>query len=201
MIRLRRAGNFPVRSWRAGRGALWIIATVLILSGGLRLGAGTGAALAREIAGSHEADDATFESCETDADVLALLQALRQREETVLLREREIAERAVALDLARTVFDANMATLKQAEDDLKATLALADTAAEDDLARLTSVYENMKPKEAAPLFEAMAPGFAAGFLGRMRPDAAAAVMAGLKPETAYSISVILAGRNAAAPID
>ena len=47
--------------------------------------------------------------------------------------------------------------------------------------------------------KAMEPDFAAGFLGRMRPDAAAAVMAGLTPETAYSISVILAGRNATAP--
>ncbi len=45
----------------------------------------------------------------------------------------------------------------------------------------------------------MAPEFAAGFLGRMRPDAAAAVLAGLKPDKAYSISVMIAGRNATAP--
>ena len=45
----------------------------------------------------------------------------------------------------------------------------------------------------------MEPDFAAGFLARMRPDAAAAIMAGLDPKTAYAISVMFAGRNAAAP--
>ena len=61
------------------------------------------------------------------------------------------------------------------------------------------IHENMKPKDAAALFEEMAPEFAAGFLGRMRPDAAGAVMAGLDPKTAYTISVLLAGRNADVP--
>jgi flagellar motility protein MotE (MotC chaperone) len=39
--------------------------------------------------------------------------------------------------------------------------------------------------------------FAAGFLARMRPEAAAEIMAGLSPESAHTISVVLAGRNAA----
>ncbi|MEP4475030.1 MAG: hypothetical protein ABJ024_08265, partial [Lentilitoribacter sp.] len=78
-------------------------------------------------------------------------------------------------------------------------MALANTAAEDDLVRLTAVYENMKPKDASALFEQMEPGFAAGFLGRMRADAAAGILSGLSPQVAYSISVILAGRNADIP--
>jgi flagellar motility protein MotE (MotC chaperone) len=45
----------------------------------------------------------------------------------------------------------------------------------------------------------MDPDFAAGFLGRMRPAAAAGIMAGLSPQKAYTISVLLAGRNAQAP--
>ena len=47
----------------------------------------------------------------------------------------------------------------------------------------------------------MTPEFAAGFIGRMRADAAAAIMAGLSPQAAYTISVILAGRNARAPTE
>jgi flagellar motility protein MotE (MotC chaperone) len=94
-----------------------------------------------------------------------------------------------------------MTALKEAETSLTATMALASSAAEDDLTQLTAVYENMKPKEAAQVFAAMDPKFAAGFLGRMRTDAAAAIMAGLEPDTAYAISVLLAGRNAAAPTE
>ena len=104
-----------------------------------------------------------------------------------------------ALALAEEQIEARLAALVAAEEDLAATISVADSAAEEDIARLTAVYENMKPKDAAALFEEMAPEFAAGFLGRMRPDAAGAVMAGLDPKTAYTISVLLAGRNADVP--
>jgi flagellar motility protein MotE (MotC chaperone) len=89
--------------------------------------------------------------------------------------------------------------MKAAEEELKATLALADGAAEDDIARLTAVYQAMKPKDAAALFETMSPEFAAGFLGRMPPDSAAAILSGMSSEAAYGISVIVAGRNADVP--
>jgi len=89
--------------------------------------------------------------------------------------------------------------LAAAETNLKEVLALADGAAEQDIARLTAVYEAMKPADAAKIFDAMAPDFAAGFLGRMQPAAAAAVLAGMAPDKAYSISVLIAGRNAMVP--
>ena len=92
-----------------------------------------------------------------------------------------------------------MVALEMAEESLVSTMARASTASENDLTRLTAVYENMKPKEASALFEEMDPEFAAGFLGRMRPDAAASIMTGLNSGKAYAISVILAGRNANAP--
>ncbi len=92
-----------------------------------------------------------------------------------------------------------MQELTDAEARLRENLALADGAAEQDLVRLTAVYEAMKPAEAAPLFAAMAPEFAAGFLGRMRPDAAAAILSGMNAEAAYAISVLIAGRNALVP--
>ena len=92
-----------------------------------------------------------------------------------------------------------MAKLAAAEEKLNETLARADGASEADLTRLTDVYQSMKPKDAAALFATMAPEFAAGFLGRMRPEASAAILSGMSPENAYTISVILAGRNANVP--
>lgn len=194
--------KMPKKRWGAGRGALWIVALVLISSAGLRLGGSTGSAIAKGVAAMQgEPQQSNDLTCEGEGDPSALLKALRSRETALEQREADLQQRSAALDLARQEIQASMAALEQAEEDLKSTLAIAETAAENDLAKLTSVYENMKPKEAAPLFEAMAPDFAAGFLGRMRPDAAAAVMAGLQPETAYTISVILAGRNARAPTE
>ncbi len=192
------------RTSRAGRGALWLIAGLLLASGIMRFATGAGPAIAREV--GQMVNPAPVEvdagvSCETPEDIATVLDALAEQRAMLDAREEAIADRIAALNLAEQEIRENLAALETVEEELKATLALADQAAEGDLARLTAVYENMKPKEAAALFEEMAPEFAAGFLGRMRPDAAAAVMAGLSPETAYTISVVLAGRNAKVPTE
>ena len=194
----------PKQRWRAGRGALWLITVLLFASGVLRFTAGTGPALAREIGDLRTAGEAETPepaACQTEPDIAAVLEALNARQTMVETRESALADRLAALSLAEEAIAANLAALTAAEVKLEATLALADKAAEGDLARLTAVYENLKPKEAAALFEEMSPDFAAGFLGRMRPDAAAAVMAGLAPQTAYTVSVVLAGRNANVPTE
>lgn len=129
----------------------------------------------------------------------ALLQALKEREAQVQAADAAAQDRMAALDLAEKAIDQRLQELAAAEASLKEVLAIADGAAEQDLARLTAVYEAMKPTDAAALFDAMAPDFAAGFLGRMQPASAAAVMAGMPPEKAYSISALIAGRNANAP--
>lgn len=189
------------RNRRASQGVLFVISALLIASGLIRLGDGTGRAVAREVAGLTQAPDIPSKSCESAPGVATLIAALRKREEQVTATEAAQKERQRSLDLAAQEVQTQIAALEHAEAQLRATVALADTAAESDLSRLTSVYENMKPKDAAPLFQEMAPEFAAGFLGRMRPDAAAKILAGMAPASAYSVSVILAGRNAGVPTE
>lgn len=190
---------------RGGRAALWVVILMLLSSGLLRLASGTGDALAQEVAGLAEgradADAPAPEGCAPTEDIAGVLTALDQRKARLEAREAEIADREAAIRLAEDEIARNLAALEDAEIRLAEMVALSEKAAEGDLAKLTSVYESMKPKEAAALFETMAPDFAAGFLGRMRPDIAAAIMAGLTPETAYTVSVLLAGRNANAPTE
>ncbi len=187
---------------RNARGVLWVIALMLVGSALLRLGGPIGHAVAGEVMALADSEAQPVAGTPVaDADVAIVLARLQERESRVAEREAALETRLQALAVAEVQIEQNLAALVKAEEELAATMALADTAAEDDLTRLTSVYENMKPKEAAPLFEAMDPKFAAGFLGRMRPDAAAAIMSGLEPKTAYAISVILAGRNASVPTE
>lgn len=190
------------RRRRGGRNVLLVISLMLGLSGLLRLGTQAGFAFASgsDVIGQTTAGSDTA-ACETPDDIAAILVLLREREARVAQRESGLEDRLQALAVAEAQIARNMAALEQAEASLSATMARASTAAEDDLARLTSVYENMKPKQAAPVFAAMDPKFAAGFLGRMRPDVAAAILAGLEPEAAYAISALLAGRNADAPTE
>ena len=188
---------------RTGRSALWVIAGLLLASGAIRIASGMGPAVAREVAAISHAETPAdvVHDCEAPDDIAGVLIALKDRKSTLQAREDALEERLVALAVAEKEIERNLAALEAAEAKLASTLALADNAAENDLARMTSVYENMKPKEAAALFEEMSPDFAAGFLGRMRPDAAAAIMAGLSAPTAYTVSVVLAGRNASAPTE
>lgn len=188
---------------RNTKGSLLLIGALLIGSGVIRIGLEAGQAVATESpflnTALKPAPTVIQDNAPKREDLSAMLQAFQDREARIEETEKKLAVRQQALDVANSEIERRLATLQSAEESLRSLLALANTAAEDDLSRLTSVYENMKPKDAAKLFEEMEPAFAAGFLGRMRADAAAGVMAGLSPQAAYSISVILAGRNADVP--
>lgn len=181
---------------RSRRGMLPALACIFAVAAILRFGDGMGTIFAFASAQNSAADSS---SCMADEGTLSLMNALRQRERKVIDQEGVIADRMRALELADKRVQERLAALAAAEKELSETVTIADKAAEQDVARLVTVYETMKPKEAAPLFGAMSPEFASGFLGRMKPEAAAAIFANLDPETAYAISVIVAGRNAGAP--
>jgi flagellar motility protein MotE (MotC chaperone) len=189
------------RRRQPGRGALVIIASVLLLSAGLRMseGAGQALALAKEGVEVSPLGEPAAKACETPEDIQRILDALQKREKTLKQRETRLADRMQALSVAKRETKKKLQELVEAEKSLQETMAMAETASETDLGRLTKVYENMKPKQAAALFEEMDPNFAAGFLGRMRPEAAAEIMARLTPQAAHSFSVVLAGRNANVP--
>ena len=177
-------------------GVLAVIALLMIGSAAIRLGLEAGPALAKTVEPT-KADEPPMSKPGPDLQVL--LTELLRREKRLKQREEALEEKEKALEIAHGAIETRLAALQQAEEDLRETLALANEAAETDLTRLTDVYQNMKPKDAAALFETMDPSFAAGFLSRMPADAAAGVLAGLSPEAAYTISVVMAGRNANAP--
>ena len=198
-------GNAPVvrprGSRRSGRNVLAILAAMLALSAGLRLGTGIGTALAQDQRPEAPAPvPASAEQGATDlAAAVGLMSELQTRERQLEAREAALADRLQALAVSEDRIREHLAALEDAEERLEATLARVTGASEADITRLVAVYEAMRPEQAAALFAEMAPEFAAGFLARMRPEAAAAVLAGLEPRTAYSMSVILAGRHALVP--
>jgi len=191
---MRRSSQAPVR------GILVFLAGLMMASGAIRLGIGISEAQAVGAPADQTMpppEPTRDESCARPTT--EVLDAFREREERLATRELAAEERLAALSLAEELITRRLGELEAAEATLSETLARADGAAEGDLTRLTSVYEAMKPKEAAALFEKMDPEFSAGFLGRLIPEAAAAILSGMQAEAAYSISVILAGRNARVP--
>jgi len=184
---------------RRRTGTLGVLAGLLIASAVMRTASSGSIAFAETTSEAQVAESADPIQDTSTASNAALLRALQEREAKLEEREHEVKNRMQAINLAELEIQEQLKALVDAEEALKSTIALAEVAASNDLQSLTQVYENMKPKDAAALFEEMSPEFAAGFLGLMRADAAALIMTGLEPTTAYSISVILAGRNANVP--
>ncbi|QDL94760.1 hypothetical protein FDP22_23085 (plasmid) [Paroceanicella profunda] len=162
-----------------------------------------GEVIAAELSGHGEETvagaPAVTPGCSPDPGANDLLAAIRDREAQLEARESELAGREQMLSVARAKIEEQIASLEDAERRLADTLSIADKAAEQDVARLVSVYETMNPKAAAQIFATMDVSFAAGFLTRMRPESAAAILAGIDADRAYAISATMAGRNARAP--
>ncbi|MCF6273331.1 MAG: hypothetical protein L3J37_09120 [Rhodobacteraceae bacterium] len=191
--------NRQASSGKKKAGTISVIVGLFLASGMIRL-AEIAPAIAQELGeGSVQEVLAVPETISSEAQVGPLLAAIQVRETQLTEREAYIDRRSQTLAVAEQRIREQMAALTEAEDKLAATLSLADNATERDVARLTEVYQRMKPAEAAGIFETMDIQFAAGFFSRMRPEAAAAIMANLPAELAYSVSVVMAGRNARAP--
>lgn len=166
------------------------------------LAAGVSAA-ATALTGGEAADveKAAMVDCPTDTGAAELIAAIRAREKQLAASALRIADRERLLMVAEVKIGEQIDAMMAAEQSLSETLSLADNAAEKDIMRLVAVYESMKPKSAAPIFDAMDVQFAAGFLARMRKDAAAEILAGMSAENAYSVSVVIASRNARVPTE
>ncbi len=188
---------------RSSRGSVLLIATLLCTSAGIRVVSSATSVWAAdnpEVVQEEEQPAKQTGQSNMPLDAMdQMLKTLLEREKAVEEREKEVTAQLQKTEKNKLQIKEQLKRLEEAEEKLKATIALANTAAEDDLTRLTTVYENMKPKVAAQLFEEMDPDFAAGFLARMKPDSAASIMTGLSSQKAYSISVVLAGRNAETP--
>lgn len=183
------------------RSGLALVALVFIASALLRLsdGAPSFAAMAQEVTEGMRGEDdypSAASATPSPSEAETLLAALKTRAEELDAREQSLNDRAASLQSIAEGVEAQLTELRAAEGRLAELVDVADGAADENVARLVMIFENMKPQEATGLFAEMRPDFAAGFLRRMNPEKAAAILAGLPAEEAYAVSVTLAGHNA-----
>lgn len=177
-------------------GVLFSIMVLFVGSALVRLidAAGPAFAVERSVAEPVRLSDQSSEKITSD-ELNRLLLLLNERENSLDGKERELSQIEGELSEQETVVSAKLIELAKAEKSLRDIIAIAEEAAENDLTRLTAVYEKMKPKDAARLFGEMDAEFAAGFLARMKTDISAQILASMDPKTAYAISAIVAGRH------
>lgn len=108
--------------------------------------------------------------------------AIQDRERTLEALEKRISERMAALDESNTRLEEKMTVMRNM--------------AQEDVAHLTRMYQNMKPKQAGEIFNKMDTVFAAGFLRLMDSNQAGLIMASMDTDKAYAISIVIASQNA-----
>ena len=111
-------------------------------------------------------------------------------------RESKIGEREAALQKLETTLTAQLVGIDAANANLKGQIAALKAGASEDLTHLVGMYQTMKPKLAAKIFNSMDAAFAAGFLREMNSSTAGLIMANMDAKRSYTISVIIAQRNA-----
>ncbi len=129
----------------------------------------------------------------------ALLEALQKRREA-------LDERSGELDLRENLLKAAEKRLEERLEELKKVeLSVADVdrkRADEEKARLkglVTLYEGMKPKEAAAIFERLDSGVLLDVAALMKPQKLSDVMGRMSPEVAQKLTVALARRDAPPP--
>lgn len=166
---------------RARPRALLLVTLCFAGSAALRLADPDGARALLTAEASAQAKEETPPSADCPPGPEELLARLREREAQLDARAERIADRESLLAAAEAKVESQLEALKAQEESLAATIAQADRAAEKDIARLVSLYEAMKPKEAARILQSMEVTFAAGILARMNEKAAGHALAGMSP--------------------
>ena len=124
------------------RGTLHVIAWLMISSAAIRFTAGPGQAIAEDMATEVAQTVSSVPAAQAEpeqAEAGALLAALQSREAAVSAREQQLADRIQALRITEEEIAEQLQALQEAEESLRATIALADAAAETELTRLATV--------------------------------------------------------------
>ena len=124
----------------------------------------------------------------------AILERLSDRRKQLDERNRELEMRENLLKAAEKRVEARVAELKELEARVKGALEQRD---QDELKRFKGVvtmYENMKPKDAARIFDRLDLKILVDVSTQMKPATMSAILAQMSPDAAERLTVELANR-------
>ena len=136
--------------------------------------------------------DEAFPSCETPERVL---QSLHEERDLLDKKRADLADREAEVALAREKLDIEKTALVELKTSIEGLLARIDSQKTEDLDRLISLYQNMKPAEAAAIMDDMDIEVMIMVLGTMKPRVAAPILAKMSPVRARAVSKIILERS------
>jgi flagellar motility protein MotE (MotC chaperone) len=128
---------------------------------------------------------------------LQVLQSLGTRRGQLDKREQDIDTQMALLAAAEAKVDAKIKSMNGLKAEMQALLGQADKKQDEETLRLVSVYEKMKPKDAASLMAALDDKVRIPVAAKMKDKALAAVLSAMPTAEAKHITESLAQRYAA----
>lgn len=150
---------------------------------------GEGAADTADMAGADENETMT---AETPNSELSILQSLRKRRTQLAAQEESLQLRENLIEAAEERLESRIQQLEALEERLKATTEAELGARKEELRGLVTMYETMKPKEAARIFDRLQMEVLLDVVNAMNPRKMAAVLAKMNPESAQHLTSALA---------
>lgn len=127
-----------------------------------------------------------------DSEEMELITQLRERRVELEGRETQLDLQARLLESTEKRINDKIVQLEELEDRIKSHLRLFEEKETEQLQSIVSIYETMKPKQAAPRFEALSLQTQLDLVQLMNPRKVAALMEKMTPQKASVLTTELA---------
>jgi flagellar motility protein MotE (MotC chaperone) len=124
----------------------------------------------------------------------AILERLQQRREELDTRSRELEMRENLIQDAEKRMDTRINELKDVETRIKTETQQKSEVEDARLKGLITMYQNMKPRDAAKIFNGLDDTVLVEVASKINPRAMAEIMAQMQPEVAQRLTVELASQ-------
>jgi len=129
----------------------------------------------------------------------AVLESLRQRNQQLDARKRELDMRESLIKAAEKRLEAKVAELKDTEVKVNTAIGTRDKAEAARFAGIVAMYENMKSKDAARIFDRLDLNILVDVATKMKPSKMSEILAQMSPDAAERLTVELANRAGTGP--
>lgn len=129
----------------------------------------------------------------------AVLERLQTRRQELDTRNRELEMRENLLKAAEKRLEAKVAELRSTESRVNTAMGTRDKVGAERFKSIVSMYENMKPKDAARIFDRLDMKILVDVSTEMNPRKMSEIMAQMQPDAAERLTVELANRASAQP--
>ncbi|MBN9671394.1 MotE family protein [Roseibium aggregatum] len=122
----------------------------------------------------------------------AVLESLGKRRETLQEQEGQLDLREKLLKATEQRIQKQLDELRKLEESIGETVEQKEEQERDDIAALVTMYENMKPKDAARIFDRLSMPILLKVVRQMKARKMAAILAKMSPEAAEKLTVAIA---------